>query len=217
MRKYFWLCSLTIFILGGISLVPVYALEGTTTVSTKELLTLAQRKNLGLGVKVSMISPASDILATKIPAYDIGLAFDFKFNENLDTGPRFGIASCVNDQGTTLNASYQIIRFGYGAKLYAINWSDHSSLHGFANLYFAGEVNYFAANKIKDSTALAISPASFAGLGVQAGVGLEFTFGPNTGAFAQIDYLRTSINDISSHTLPLDGLVLTVGSRMAFF
>ncbi|MFH1386362.1 MAG: outer membrane beta-barrel protein [bacterium] len=208
------LTLLAVFVLSLAAIVPAYAIEGTSTVSTKDLLAMSQKKSYRLGVRLSMISPNRDVLATKTTAYDLGLEFDARLNQNLDTGPRFGLSSFNNDQGTTLNATYSILRFGYGARMYVLSWGD-SSAHGIANLYLDAEANYYTANK--SSEVKLNSPSSFAGFGAQIGTGIEFGLGPDTGAFAQINYLRTSIKDSSGNSLPLDGFILAAGARMAFF
>lgn len=214
MKKIF--SFLAVFVLGLTAAVPAYAIEGTSTVKTQDLLAMSQKKSYRLGLKVSMISPTKDTLVTKTAAYDFGLEFDARLNQNLDTGPRFGISSFVNNQGAALDATYSILRFGYGARMYVLSWGD-SSAHGIANLYVAGEANYYAANKASEMATIGTSPSSFAGFGAQVGTGIEFGLGPDTGAFAQIDYLRTSIKDNASHLLPLDGFALSAGARMAFF
>jgi len=216
MKKIFALGLLASFFAVSFLLIPAMAIEGTTTMKTSELLSLANRKTYRLGIRGSLISPTSTLLVNKNSSFDIGLEFDAKLNENLDTGPRFGYSSFKNDQGAGLNADYSILRFGYGARIYVLSWGEYQSTHGFANLYFTGEVNYYTASK--GSSVSLSAPSSYAGLGGQVGAGVEFAFGPNTGAFAEVDYLKTSIKaSDSSANLPLNGYILAAGTRLAFF
>lgn len=193
---------------------PVAAIEGTATIKAADLYSMSQRKTYRLGVRGSLISPTADILVTKDSSFDLGLEFDAKLNENLDTGPRFGYSSFNNNQGSSVNAKYSILRFGYGARVYMMYWGEYGSTHGFANLYLNAEANYYTANK--GDAVVATSPSTYAGLGGQVGVGLEFAFGPNTGAFIEADYLKTSIKSSSNDSLPLSGYILATGVRMAF-
>jgi len=202
-------CSVTF------GLLPALAIEGTATIKAQDLYSLANRKSYRLGIRGSLLSPSKDILVTKDSSFDFGLEFDAKLNENLDTGPRFGYASFKNNQGAALNANYAIMRFGFGARVYTMYWGDYGSTHGFANLYFDGEANYYTANK--GDAVVATSPSTYSGIGGQVGVGLEFAFGPSTGAFVQADISRTSIKDASGTELPLDGYLLSAGVRMSFF
>lgn len=194
--------------------VPVYAIEGTATIKASDLTALAVRKTYRLGLRLSMISPTKDVLLAKDAAYDLGLEFDAKLNENLDTGPRFGVCSFKNKQAG-FDATYTVMRFGYGARIYVLSWGEYSSTHGFANAYVEAEANYYTANKATEVTIS--SPSSFAGFGGNVGAGIELAFGPNTGVFAQIDYSRTSIKNSSNNSLPLDGYIVAAGTRLAFF
>lgn len=196
--------------------VPVYAeVSGTSTIATKDLFSLASRKTYRLGLRVGMLSPTKDVLVTKDSTYDFGLEFDAKLNENLDTGPRFGLCSFKNNQGGSINATYTVLRFGYGARIYVLSWGEYSSTHGFANAYLEAEANYYTANKATEVTLN--SPSAFAGFGGNVGAGIELAFGPNTGVFAQLDYSRTSIKDSNNNSLPLDGYIVAAGTRLAFF
>ena len=206
---------LVCFALVSIALLPAGAIEGTATIKASDLYSLANRKSYRLGLRGSILSPTKDVLVTKDSSFDFGLEFDAKLNENLDVGPRFGLASFKNNQGAAINATYTVMRFGFGARVYAMYWGDYGSTHGFANLYFNGEANYYTANK-GDAVA-ASSPSSYSGIGGQVGVGLEFAFGPSTGAFVQADIIRTSIKDSSGTQLPLDGYLISSGVRMSFF
>ena len=195
--------------------VPVYAIEGTTTMKTSDLFTLAQRKTYRLGIRGSILSPTSNVLVSKDSSFDLGLEFDAKLNENLDTGPRFGYSSFKNNQGTALNATYTILRFGYGVRIYLASWGETTSTHGLVNAYLNAEGNYYTANK--GDAVVATSPSSYAGLGGQIGGGVEFALGPNTSVFADANIIKTSIKDAGNTELPLDGYILQVGTRLAFF
>jgi hypothetical protein len=195
--------------------VPAYAIEGTTTMKTSDLFTLAQRKTYRLGIRGSILSPTSNVLVSKDSSFDLGLEFDAKLNENLDTGPRFGYSSFKNNQGTTLNATYTILRFGYGVRIYLASWGETTSTHGLVNAYLNAEGNYYTANK--GDAVVATSPSSYAGLGGQVGGGVEFALGPNTSVFADANIIKTSIKDVAGTELPLDGYILQAGTRLAFF
>jgi hypothetical protein len=197
-----------------LSALPVWAIEGTTTIKTSDLLSLANRKTYRLGIRLSMISPNKDILISKDTTMDLGLEFDAKLNENLDTGPRFGLCSFKNNQAG-FNATYTVMRFGYGARIYVASWGEYTSSHGLLNAYLEAEANYYTANKANEVTLSA--PSTFAGFGGNVGAGIEMAFGPNTGVFAQVDYSRTSIKDSANNSLPLDGFILAAGTRLAFF
>jgi hypothetical protein len=215
MKKSLALGLLVSLFLVSAGLLPALAVEGTATIKASDLYSLANRKSYRLGVRGSIISPTRDVLVTKDSSFDFGLEFDAKLNENLDTGPRFGYSSFKNNQGAAVNATYAIMRFGYGARVYALYWGDYGSTHGFANLYFVAEANYYTANK--GNAVVAASPSSYAGLGGQVGAGLEFAFGPSTGAFVEADILKTSVKDSLGTSLPLDGYILAAGARMSFF
>jgi hypothetical protein len=193
---------------------PVWAIQGTATISAKDLYSLAQRKTYRLGLRGSMLSPTKDILVTKDSSFDFGLEFDAKLNENLDTGPRFGICSFKSNTGG-YNASYSVLRFGYGGRIYVMYWGEYGSTHGFVNAYLNAEADYYTASKASEVTLN--SPPSFAGLGGMVGGGVELAFGPNTGAFAEVDYQRTSIKSTDGQSLPLDGYIVAAGARLAFF
>lgn len=212
MRKALFLVLVLALVLTSF---PAYAIEGTTTMKTSELFTLAQRKTYRLGIRGSLLSPTSNILVSKDSSFDLGLEFDAKLNENLDTGPRFGYSSFKNNQGAAVNATYTILRFGYGARIYLASWGETTSTHGLVNAYLNAEANYYTANK--GDAVVATSPSSYAGLGGQVGAGVEFALGPNTGVFVDANILKTSIKDTSNNELPLDGYILQAGTRLAFF
>jgi len=194
---------------------PLYAIEGTTTVKTSDLISLANRKTYRLGIRGSFLSPTSNLLVTKDSSFDIGFEFDAKLNENLDTGPRIGYCSFKNNQGAGLNANYSIMRFGYGVRIYVASWGEMTSTHGMANAYFNAEGNYYTANR-GDAVVLA-SPSTFAGLGGQVGAGVEFGLGPNTSVFVDANILKADIKDSNNNELPLSGYTLQAGTRLAFF
>lgn len=135
----------------------------------------------------------------------------------MDTGPRFGIVSKKLKVGSTIDASYLALKFGFGGRIYLMYWGEYGSTHGFFNLYVNGEADYYVANKTSDITSLATNPSSFAGIGAYGGAGIELAFGPNTGGFVEAGYQKTNIQSSDSNTLPLDGFVLATGARLAFF
>ena len=171
-------------------------------------------KTYRLGVRLAAIVPGDTINVNKDSNFDLGLEFDARLNENLDTGPRFGFVSKKLLTSAT-DASYNALKFGYGARMYLAYWGEHGSTHGFLNGYIAGEVDYYVANQT--SAVILTSPANFAGLGGYAGAGLEMAFGPNTGGYAEVGYQRTSVKSSDGQELPIDGIVVAVGARMAFF
>ncbi|MFA6169286.1 MAG: hypothetical protein WCW67_08130 [Candidatus Margulisiibacteriota bacterium] len=196
----------------------VCAIEGSATIAAKDLYSLAQRKTYRLGLRGCLLSPTDNVNVSKDSVLDFGLEFDAKLNENLDTGPRFGIV--LNKKlklGATVDASYTLVKFGYGARIYTMYWGEYGSSHGFFNLYFNAEVDYYTGNKVSEVTAMATNPSSFAGLGGYGGVGIELAFGPNTSGFGEVGYQKTSIKDANNVELPLDGYVLAAGVRLAFF
>jgi hypothetical protein len=195
---------------------PAAAIEGTSTISSQDLYSLAQRKTYRLGLRGAFLSPTDNINLNKESAFDFTFEFDAKLNENLDTGPRIGFAS-KKLQTTLASANYTAMKFGYGARIYTMYWGEYGSSHGFFNLYFAGELDYYAANKTSDISAITTSPANFAGLGVYGGVGLELAFGPNTGGFIEGGYQRTSVKSADNQELPLDGYTVAAGARLSFF
>lgn len=181
---------------------------------------LAQRKSYRLGLRAAVISPTDSIQVSKDSALDLGLEFDAKLNENLDTGPRFGLISkkLQNNDGT-VNANYTAVKFGFGGRLYTMYWGEYGSSHGFFNLYVAGQFDYYVVNKSSDITSggALTNPSAFAGLGGYGGVGLELAFGPNTGGFVEAGVQRTSIKATTGEKFPLDGYMIAVGARLAFF
>ncbi|MCU0641749.1 MAG: outer membrane beta-barrel protein [Candidatus Margulisbacteria bacterium] len=199
----------------SLTALPVWAIEGTTTIKTADLFSLANRKTYRLGIRGSLLTPTKDVLVSKDSSFDLGLEFDAKLNENLDTGPRFGYSSFKNNQGAAVNATYSILRFGYGARIYLASWGETTSTHGLVNAYLNAEANYYTANK--GDAVVATSPSTYAGLGGQVGAGAEFALGPNTSVFADFNILKTSVKDSGGTELPLDGYTLQAGTRLAFF
>lgn len=185
--------------------------------TVKDIYSLANRKTYRLGLRAAIISPTDNINIDKNSTLDLGLEFDAKLNENLDTGPRFGIISKKLQVGSSIDANYTLLKFGYGGRIYTMYWGEYGSSHGFFNLYINGEVDYYTANKTSDITSLVTNPASFAGFGGYGGVGLELAFGPNTGGYVEAGYQKTSIKSANNDKLPLDGYVVALGARLAFF
>lgn len=215
MKKIIIVVVIVLFLLAPMVLCSsAFGIEGTATVSVKDLFNMANRKSYRLGLRAAMISASDDVNLNKDSTLDFGLEFDAKLNENLDVGPRFGLVSKKLLTGVT-DASYTAIKFGFGGRMYLMYWGDYGSTHGFANAYIAGEGDYYIANK--SSAIIATSPSSFAGIGVYGGAGIELAFGPNTGGYAEVGYQRTSIKSSDSQRLPIDGLVLAAGARLAFF
>jgi len=188
------------------------------TVTTKvNLPALLSRKSYRLGIRAGLISPTDTINVNKDSTFHVGLEFDAKLNENLDTGPRFSyISKKFKDSTSTVDATYSVIAFGYGARIYLTYWGDYGSTHGFFNAYLSGELDYYIASRASDLLGGLGSPQSYAGFGGSAGGGVELAFGPNTTGFADIQYLKTSINPTSGTQFPLDGIIINVGTRLAF-
>jgi len=217
MKKMLVVGLLAAFGMVSFGLLSAQAIEGTATIKAQDLYNLANRKSYRLGVRGGIISPTDTINLNKDSTFDFGLEFDAKLNENLDNGPRFGIISKKLKVGSTIDANYMAIKFGFGSRVYLLYWGDYGSTHGFFNLYVGGEVDYFTANKTSDVTSLATNPSSFAGFGGYGNVGVELAFGPNTGGFVEAGYQRTSVKDSNNNKLPLDGYVVAAGARMSFF
>jgi len=195
----------------------LYAADALTKDEANIVYSLAQRKSYRLGLRLGMISPTDTINVNKDSTFDLGLEFDAKLNENLDTGPRFGIVT-KKLQTAVLGGNYSIIKFGYGGRIYAMYWGEYGSSHGFFNLYVNAEGDFYTANRSSDLSGLASGPSTFAGMGGYGGVGIELAFGPNTGGFVELGYQKTSIKDSTGNAeLPLDGYVLAAGARLAFF
>jgi len=197
----------------------LYAASALTKEEANIVYSLAQRKSYRLGLRAAILSPTDTINVSKDSSFDLGFEFDAKLNENFDCGPRFGIISKkLQNTGGTVNANYTAIKFGFGGRIYTMYWGEYGSTHGFFNLYFAAEGDYYIANKASDVTSLATNPSSLAGMGGYGGVGLELAFGPNTGGFVEAGYQKTSVKDSTgNYELPLDGYVLAAGARLAFF
>ena len=202
-------------LIGSTAVLPVMAL---TQEESNIVFSLAQRKSYRLGLRGGIISPTDTINVDKNSTFDLGLEFDAKLNENLDTGPRFGLISKkLQNTGGTVNANYTAIKFGFGGRIYTMYWGEYGSTHGFFNLYLALEGDYYTVSKTSDITSLATNPSSFAGVGGYGGVGIELAFGPNTGGFVEAGYNKTSIRSSSNEEFPLDGYVVAAGTRLAFF
>lgn len=204
-------------------LIALFAFSGSlsflaATALTKEeagiVYSLANRKSYRLGLRGAIISPTDNINLSKDSTFDLGLEFDAKLNENLDTGPRFGVIS-KKLNSSTVNANYTAIKFGFGGRIYTMYWGEYGSTHGFFNLYVALEGDYYVVNKSSDISGT--NPSQFAGLGGYGGVGIELAFGPNTGGFVEAGYQKTSIKDSSNVEFPMDGYVVAAGTRLAFF
>src|SRR3989338_1725332 len=124
MKKVLLIMLVVSLMLGSMMLgKPMMALEGTSTIKTQDLYSLSQRKTYRLGLRGSFLSPTDSINLNKESAFDFGLEFDAKLNENLDTGPRFGIAS-KKLQTTLASANYTAMKFGYGARIYTMYWGE---------------------------------------------------------------------------------------------
>lgn len=217
MKKGMLLGLLISFFTVSLGLLPARAIEGTATIKAQDLYNLANRKSYRLGIRGGVISPTDTVNVNKDSTFDFGLEFDAKLNENFDNGPRFGIITKKLKVGSTIDANYTAVKFGFGGRMYLMYWGDYGSTHGFFNLYVGGEGDYYIANKSSDVTSLSTNPASLSGLGGYANVGVELAFGPNTGGFVEAGYQRTSIKDSSGNKLPLDGYVVATGARMSFF
>ncbi|MBI5078563.1 hypothetical protein HZB08_00885 [Candidatus Saganbacteria bacterium] len=213
----FGVCAV-FFFPGVLISLPARAAEGgEVKMSLKELYSLSNRKSYRLGLRGSVISPTDSINVNKDSTMDFGLEFDAKLNENFDNGPRFGIVSKKLKVGSTIDANYTAMKFGFGGRIYMLYWGEYGSTHGFFNLYAAGEADYYTVNKAADITNLATNPPSFAGMGVYGGIGVELAFGPNTSGFVEAGYQKTNIKSSSNDELPLDGYVVATGARLAFF
>ncbi len=194
-----------------------FAASALTKEEAGIVYSLAQRKTYRLGLRAGIISPTDNINVNKESSFDLGLEFDAKLNENLDTGPRFGIVS-KKLQTSALGGSYTALKFGYGGRIYMMYWGEYGSTHGFFNLYVNGEIDYYTANKSSDIAGLTSGPSSLAGMGGYGGLGVELAFGPNTGGFVEAGYQKTSIKDSTGNNeLPLDGYIIAAGARLAFF
>jgi hypothetical protein len=196
-----------------------FAADALTKEEANIVFSMAQRKSYRLGLRAAILSPTDTVNVSKDSAFDLGLEFDAKLNENFDCGPRFGIISKkLQNTGGTINANYTAIKFGFGGRLYTMYWGEYGSTHGFFNLYVAAEGDYYIASKGSDIASLATNPSSLAGMGGYGGVGIELAFGPNTGGFVEAGYQKTSVKDSTgNYELPLDGYVLAGGARLAFF
>jgi hypothetical protein len=192
---------------------PALGLEGEVKMSVKELYSLSNRKSYRLGLRLGIISPTSDVLITKDSTYDFTFEFDAKLNENLDLGPRIGFAS-YKPKTAAYEATYGLMKFGFGGRLYLTYFGDYGSTHGFANIYVDGEADYYTASKGSEVTVGA--PPSFAGFGAYGGAGVELAFGPNATGYVSAAYQKTSIKSSDDKELPLDGYVIQVGTRLAF-
>ncbi|MFH1826355.1 MAG: hypothetical protein ABH823_03600 [bacterium] len=170
--------------------VPAQAVEGTATIRAQDLYSLAQRKTYRLGIRAGYISPTASTVSS---AYDVTLEFDAKLNENLDTGPRFGLAYYQ----VTGSDAVSVAKIGYGARMYLTYWGDYGSSHGFVNVYIDGQADYYTGQNVS-------------GFGGYGGAGLELAFGPNATGYACAAYQKIS------GEVPLDGILIQVGTRLAF-
>ena len=219
MKKYILAISAILLFLSSIS----FAEEGTITLTLKEYQTLLQKKSYRLGLRAGVLLPVEATSFKDKTAIQGGLEFDAKLNENLDTGPR--IAYCLaNMSSLDLNASYAILQFGYGARLYLLSWGESGSSHGLINLYTTAEMQFMIANKTKDdmdtsmsSFGLITNPSSFAGIGLYGGAGIEIGFSQNTGAYLEVGYQTTRLKSSDDEVLPLQGMLVTSGLRLSFF
>lgn len=216
MKKYLIVCLAAACLFTGLGYLGVaFAQVHAATITAKvDLPALLTRKTYRLGVRVGAMTQGDSYNINKDSAITIGLDFDAKLNENLDTGPRFTYVSQRYNNGNTINATYGVLMFGYGARMYLTYFGDYGSTHGFANAYIAGELNYAAASKSSD--VLATSPSNYAGFVANAGVGLELAFGPNSTGFVDVRYQRSSVKDSNNSSFPLSGFLLNFGTRLAF-
>ncbi|KAF0133608.1 MAG: hypothetical protein FD145_1224 [Candidatus Saganbacteria bacterium] len=207
------ICVLVSFVFSLIFYGVSLAQAGEAKISIKDLFSMANRKSYRLGLRGAFISSSDDVNLNKDSVIDLGLEFDAKLNENLDVGPRFGFVSKKLLTSAT-NATYNAIKFGFGGRMYLMYWGDYGSTHGFVNAYVCAEGDYYIASK--SAEIVVTSPASFAGLGAYGGAGIELAFGPNTGGYAEVGYQRTSIKSSDNQKLPIDGIVIATGARLAF-
>ncbi len=187
-------------------------LNNATVTANVDLPSLMSRKNYRLGLRGGMLSPSDSVNLNKDSAYCIGLDFDAKLNENFDMGPRFTYLSKTLNAGL-VNATYGVLMFGFGGRVYVTYFGDYGSTHGYFNAYISLDGNYCAASKSAD---LATSPASFAGFMGSGGLGLELAFGPNATGFIEAKYQKSAVKDASGIELPLDGININFGTRLAF-
>lgn len=184
---------------------------------SKLTMELTNRKTYRLGIRVGLLSPNDSVNITKDSPFMVGFDFDAKLNENFDTGPRITYQRTKYNNGSSINADYGVLMFGYGGRLYLSYWGDYGSTHGFFNLYLTADVDYCIANKSSDVLTSGISPSTFSGFAANAGAGLELAFGPNATGFVDVRYQRSSIKDSAGSKFPLDGFALNIGTRLAFF
>jgi|GEM_PF-6957586 len=175
---------------------------------------ILQRKDYRLGIRVGLMSPTDSKTVTKDSPFSLGFDFDAKLNENFDLGPRITYVNKKFDNGTTVNASYGLLMFGFGGRIYLTYFGDYGSTHGLFNAYVAGDLNYAIASKTSDL--LAASPATFSGFVLNAGGGLEAAFGPNTAGFIDLRYQKGTTKDASGISFPDEGFVLSLGTRLSF-
>ncbi|MCX5749715.1 MAG: hypothetical protein NTZ10_05685 [Candidatus Saganbacteria bacterium] len=228
MKKVLFAALAVSFIIIGLSAVSQAATPGSvavpvgesmskaTLVTQVDLPALMNRKTYRLGVRGGLISVSDTTNIQAEGTATFGFDFDAKLNENLDTGPRFTYIWKRYNNGTTVNGSYGIMAFGYGARIYVTYWGDYGSTHGYLNAYLTGDINYCAANRLTDSRTGG-SPSSFSGFAANAGAGIEAAFGPNTTGFVELKYQKSGLRDSNNVELPLDGFVFNLGTRLAFF
>ncbi|OGC36856.1 hypothetical protein A2311_02950 [candidate division WOR-1 bacterium RIFOXYB2_FULL_48_7] len=175
-------------------------------------MVVAAKRNHRIGVGLAVLSPTSDILVTRNSTIGLNIDYDTKVNENLDIGVTLGYLS-YRPKTATYDAGYGILKCGLTGRIYLASWNVGKTDHGLANFYLDIEGNAFSANKQEEF--LSGSPASFSGLGVAGGLGMEMMYGPAATLYAAALYQRTAIKSTDNIELPLDGYVIQVGTRVA--
>lgn len=174
------------------------------------------KREYRIGLKGGSLYPAagSDTLV-KTDTMMLMLELDVKRGSQLDTGFRFGYDAYAT-RAPNYYACYDLFQFGYGARYYFDERkSPETEFHVFKR-YVMADGYLTMASKTKDLDSSIVSPQNLYGLGVKAGAGLEYVFGPLSSGFVDVEYLimnnRTSNG---AYEFPVNGLVLAFGVRLA--
>lgn len=170
------------------------------------------RPECRIGLKENFIYPASDKWLVKNHVMEFILEVDVRRNDRLDTGFRLGYSNFSADTAD-FNASYDLYQFGFGGRYYLNERKRAKNIYETISSYLVFDINLYLAAKYAEF--MVDSPSTFSGPGGKAGIGLEYLFGPHFSGLVEVSYLMTSLSDSNkSTTLPLEGVLFTVGIRM---
>jgi hypothetical protein len=165
-----------------------------------------------IGLRQDAILPCNNQMEVKSAIYYYGLEVDAIKDPRLDVGLRFGYAG-FSSNTTTYNANYDMAQAGLGLRYFFDEREEIvKTFHSFKRYFLLDGLCYLAS---RYQSITAVSPSILTGLGVKAGLGAEYIFGPHSNGFLEASGLLTDIRSSdNAYTIPLSGFVLAFGVRI---